>query len=171
MSQSAMSLTIETNLGDIKIELYIDEAPKTCWNFLALAASGEYNDSKFHRNIKNFMIQGGASSKIKGGGESIWGSSFDDELHPNLRHNARGIVSMANKGPNTNKRQFFITYAPAPHLDDVYTVFGKVIYGFEVLDAMENEPTGEKDKPTNPIIIKRIKIHANPLADRPPPSI
>lgn len=162
-----MSVSVHTNLGDLKIELCVDEAPKTCFNFLALAASGSYDNSKFHRNIAGFMVQGGASASIKGGGESIWGGAFDDEFHMSLRHNSRGIVSMANKGPNTNMRQFFITYAPAAHLDDVYTVFGRVIHGFHVLDAMEKQRTGDKDRPVNPILIHSVTIHANPLAQTP----
>lgn len=99
-----MAVTLHTSLGDIKLELYADDVPKTCANFLALAASGKYDNTLFHRNIKGFMIQGGDPTGTGKGGESIWGGAFSDEFRPTLRHSRRGIVSMANKGPNTNKR-------------------------------------------------------------------
>lgn len=99
-----MSVTLHTSLGDIKIELYVDETPRTCTNFLALAASGKYDNTLFHRNIKEFMIQGGDPTGTGKGGESIWGGAFPDEFHSSLRHVRRGMVSMANKGPNSNKR-------------------------------------------------------------------
>lgn len=98
-----MALTLHTSLGDIKIELFVHEAPKACSNFLALAASGKYDGTVFHRNIKGFMIQGGDPTGTGKGGDSIWGGPFADEFHHSLRHSRRGIVSMANKGPNTNK--------------------------------------------------------------------
>jgi len=99
-----MALTLHTSLGDLKIELFIHEAPKACANFLALAAAGKYDETPFHRNIKGFMIQGGDPTGTGKGGDSVWGGPFADEFHPSLRHSRRGIVSMANKGPNTNKR-------------------------------------------------------------------
>ena len=98
-----MSVTIHTDLGDLKIELYCQQCPKTCENFLALCASGQYDGTTFHRNIPGFMVQGGDPSGSGKGGESIWGGCFEDEIHDNLRHNQRGVVSMANSGPNTNK--------------------------------------------------------------------
>jgi peptidyl-prolyl cis-trans isomerase-like 3 len=98
-----MSVTIHTDLGDLKVELYCQQCPKTCENFLALAASGAYNRTKFHRNIPGFMVQGGDISGTGKGGTSIWGGTFEDEIHDNLRHNQRGVLSMANSGPNTNK--------------------------------------------------------------------
>mmetsp|Transcript_15273 Transcript_15273/g.17285 ORF Transcript_15273/g.17285 Transcript_15273/m.17285 type:complete len:162 (+) Transcript_15273:349-834(+) len=161
-----MSVTIHTNLGDLKLELKCTEVPKVCFNFLALAGSGYYNGSLFHRNIQSFMIQGGAPAGSRGkGGESIWGGQFDDQFDASLKHSKRGIVSMANKGPNTNTSQFFITYKEAPHLDNVYTVFGEVLDGWETLDAMEKVKVGKKNRPLEEIVIKNITIHANPLAD------
>ncbi|KAJ0770024.1 putative peptidylprolyl isomerase [Helianthus annuus] len=106
-------------------------------NFLALCASGYYDGTIFHRNIKGFMIQGGDPTGTGKGGTSIWGKKFNDEIRESLKHNARGVLSMANSGPNTNGSQFFITYAKQPHLNGLYTIFGKVIHGFEVLDLME----------------------------------
>ncbi|CAB1099398.1 unnamed protein product [Ectocarpus sp. CCAP 1310/34] len=88
--------------------------------------SGYYDGTKFHRNIKGFMVQGGDPLGTGKGGESIWGGPFPDEFHPDNKHDRRGMVSMASKGPNTNKSQFFITYTRQPHLNNVYTVFGKV---------------------------------------------
>ena len=115
--------------------------------------------------MKGFMIQGGDPTGTGKGGESVWGGTFDDELTGELRHDRRGVVAMANKGPNSNRAQFFITYAKQPHLNNKYTVIGRVIDGFEALDAMERVPTGKKDRPLADIKLHRITIHANPLAD------
>ena len=96
-----MSVTIHTTIGDLKVEIFCDTAPRTAFNFLALAASGAYNDTTFHRNIKGFMIQAGDTAEKTGskGGESIWGPvAFPDEFHPNNIHDRRGVLSMANKG-------------------------------------------------------------------------
>ncbi|ETW52789.1 peptidyl-prolyl cis-trans isomerase-like 3 [Plasmodium falciparum Santa Lucia] len=121
-----MSLSIHTNYGDIKIELFCYEVPKTCKNFLALCASGYYDNTKFHKNIKGFAIQGGDPTNTGKGGQSIYGKYFEDEFDSTLKHDKRGIVSMANKGkPNTNGSQFFITYSRQPHLNGIYPVFGK----------------------------------------------
>ncbi|URD92929.1 Aminotransferase [Musa troglodytarum] len=159
-----MSVTLHTNLGDIKCEVFCDEVPKTAENFLALCASGYYDGTIFHRNIKGFMIQGGDPTGTGKGGTSIWGKKFNDEIRESLKHNARGILSMANSGPNTNGSQFFLTYAKQPHLNGLYTVFGKVIHGFEVLDLMEKTQTGPGDRPLAEIRLNRVTIHANPLA-------
>lgn len=166
-----MSVTLHTSLGDIKVEIFCDTAPRTSFNFLALAASGNYDGTIFHRNMKGFMIQGGDPTGTGKGGESIWSGEFDDEFHPDNTHDKRGILSMANKGPNTQRCQFFITYERQPHLNNVYTVFGKVLDGWDVLDQMEKLPAvgGTKkslvNKPIKPPIIEKILIHSNPLAD------
>jgi len=161
-----MSATIHTSLGDIKVELFADLVPRTVFNFLALAASGAYDGSIFHRNIKQFMIQGGSPAASGGkGGDSIWGGDMPDEFHPNLTHSRRGMLSMANKGPNTNRSQFFFTYDKAAHLNSIYSVFGKVISGFDILDMLERLPVGKKDRPNDPPVIVGVTIHANPLAD------
>jgi len=115
------------------------------------------------------MIQGGSDDPLgKGkGGASIYGNDFEDEIRPTLRHNGRGIVSMANKGPGTNGSQFFICYKAAPHLDGRNTVFGKVIAGEDTtLDVMEACAVDKKSRPLEPIRIERVTIHANPLADQ-----
>uniref|UniRef100_A0A0A0L4C8 Peptidyl-prolyl cis-trans isomerase n=2 Tax=Cucumis sativus TaxID=3659 RepID=A0A0A0L4C8_CUCSA len=159
-----MSVTLHTNLGDIKCEIFCDEVPKSAENFLALCASGYYDGTIFHRNIKGFMIQGGDPTGTGKGGTSIWGKKFNDEIKESLKHNARGILSMANSGANTNGSQFFITYAKQPHLNGLYTIFGRVIHGFEVLDIMEKTQTGPGDRPLAEIRLNRVTIHANPLA-------
>jgi peptidyl-prolyl cis-trans isomerase-like 3 len=160
-----MSVTLHTSKGDLKIELFCDQVPRTCRNFLALAASDAYDGTKFHRVMRGFMAQGGDTSGTGKGGESIYGQFFDDEIVEDLRHDARGVVAMANKGPNTNGSQFFITFDKQSHLDNVNTVFGRVIYGSAVLDAIEEVATDKKHRPLEPIVIESVTIHANPLAE------
>mmetsp|Transcript_30291 Transcript_30291/g.39954 ORF Transcript_30291/g.39954 Transcript_30291/m.39954 type:complete len:161 (+) Transcript_30291:105-587(+) len=159
-----MAVTFHTSLGDLKLEIFCDTAPKTSFNFLALCASGYYDQTKFHRSIKTFMLQGGDPTGTGKGGDSIWGGAFEDEFHPDNKHDKRGILSMANKGPDTNKSQFFITYSQQPHLNNVYSVFGKVIDGMDTLDAIERVPVGKKDRPTAEILLNSVTIHANPFA-------
>ncbi|KAI8914813.1 cyclophilin-like domain-containing protein [Powellomyces hirtus] len=160
-----MSVTLHTDMGDIKIELFCEATPKAAENFLALCATGYYNNCLFHRNMKGFMAQTGDPTGTGKGGTSIWGRKFDDEIKPTLKHNARGIVSMANKGPNTNLSQFFITYGKQSHLDSKYTVFGRVIDGFEALDSLEKVPVDEKSRPLQDVRIRSVTMHANPIAE------
>lgn len=125
---------ITTNFGPLNVELFSDLVPKTCENFLKHCKNGYYDRTKFHRSIRNFMIQGGdptsKSGKSNGrGGESIWGEKFEDEFKPNLSHSGRGMLSMANSGPNSNQSQFFITYRSCKHLDGKHTIFGKIVGG------------------------------------------
>ncbi|XP_055595605.1 peptidyl-prolyl cis-trans isomerase-like 3 [Uranotaenia lowii] len=160
-----MSVTLHTDVGDIKLELFCEDCPKTCENFLALCASDYYNGSIFHRNIKGFIVQTGDPTGTGKGGQSIWGRKFEDEFKDNLRHNERGMLSMANNGPNTNGSQFFLSYAAQPALDLKYTLFGRVIDGFEALDELEKLVVNPKTY--RPVVEKRITsvtIHANPLA-------
>ncbi|ETN80340.1 putative iojap-like protein [Necator americanus] len=162
---NVMAVTLHTTAGDIKIELFCQECPKTCENFLALCASDYYKDNIFHRNIKDFMVQTGDPTGTGKGGNSIWGGPFEDELSVELRHEGRGIVSMANNGPNTNKSQFFITYAKQPHLDLKYTIFGKVIDGFDALDELETIKVDAKYRPVveqrfRPLSTSQEKIEA-----------
>lgn len=160
-----MAVTLHTNIGDLKLEIHCDYVPKAAENFLALCASGYYVGTEFHRNIRGFMVQGGDPSNTGKGGTSIWGKPFADEFVSQLKHNARGVVSMANKGLDTNGSQFFICYGKQPHLNNKYTIFGRVISGWETLAAMEKAPVNEKNKPLAPIVIERVTIHANPCAD------
>jgi peptidyl-prolyl cis-trans isomerase-like 3 len=161
-----MSVTIHTTHGDLKIEIFCDLVPKTAKNFLALCAMGEYDNTIFHRNIKSFIIQGGDPTGTGKGGDSIYGGNFEDEIVSTLQHDRRGILSMANSGPNTNASQFFITYSKQNHLNGIYTIFGRVIDGFETLDAMEREPVGKNNKPNNEIKIYSVNVHSNPIAER-----
>ena len=167
-----MAVTLHTTVGDLKFEIFCDTAPRTSFNFLAICASGGYDGTNFHRNMRGFMIQGGDPKGTGKGGESIWGGAFEDEFHPSNVHDRRGMLSMANKGPNTNRCQFFITYERQPHLNNVYTVFGRMLEGWDALDVMERLPVigGTKKslahRPVEPPTIKFITIHANPLADQ-----
>ena len=120
---SNVDVTIHTNKGNIQIELFATQTPKTVCNFLELAKAGYYDGLNFHRVIPDFMIQGGCPY---GDGRGGPGYRFEDEFVANLRHDSPGILSMANAGPNTNGSQFFITHVPTPWLDDNHTVFGKV---------------------------------------------
>lgn len=126
--------TISTAKGDIVLELYDDKAPKTVANFEKLASEGFYNGLKFHRVIEDFMIQTGCPQGTGTGGP---GYTFKDEFHPDLKHDGPGVLSMANAGPNTNGSQFFITHVATPWLDGKHSVFGRVIQGQEVVDAIE----------------------------------
>ncbi|MEC8338846.1 MAG: peptidylprolyl isomerase [Planctomycetota bacterium] len=133
--------TIETSKGLIRLELHAEQAPKTVANFEKLAGDGFYNGLSFHRVIPNFMIQTGCPQGTGTGGP---GYQFEDEFDESLRHDRAGILSMANAGPNTNGSQFFITHGPTPHLDGKHSVFGVVLDGQDVVDAIEQGDTMEK---------------------------
>jgi len=133
-SQKTYRIKIETNRGDIELELYPEYAPKTVNNFVFLAREGFYDGVIFHRVINDFMIQGGDPMGTGTGGP---GYKFEDEFEGNpLRHESK-VISMANAGPNTNGSQFFITHSPQSHLDGMHTVFGKVVEGQEIVDAIQ----------------------------------
>ena len=127
------NVSIETEQGTIELELYPEYAPKTVNNFVFLAKQGFYNGVTFHRVISNFMIQGGDPTGSGAGGP---GYRFEDEFSGNPLKHERGVISMANAGPNTNGSQFFITHGPQPHLDGRHTVFGKVTSGLDVVDSV-----------------------------------
>ncbi len=124
---------IETNKGTIRIQLQEEKVPKTVANFEKLAGEGFYNGLKFHRVINDFMVQTGCPQGTGTGGP---GYKFADEFHKELKHDAPGILSMANSGPNTNGSQFFITHGPTPWLDGKHSVFGRVIEGQDVVNAI-----------------------------------
>uniref|UniRef100_A0A8C4WY59 RING-type E3 ubiquitin-protein ligase PPIL2 n=1 Tax=Eptatretus burgeri TaxID=7764 RepID=A0A8C4WY59_EPTBU len=128
---------LHTTKGDLNLELHCDMVPKTCENFILLCQRGYYDNTIFHRSIRNFMIQGGDPTGTGKGGDSAWARPFKDEFKPNLTHTGRGVLSMANSGPNCNKSQFFITFRSCKHLDRKHTVFGRVVGGLETLTAME----------------------------------
>eukprot|EP01134_Creolimax_fragrantissima_P003052 CFRG3052T1 len=153
-----------TNVGVMNIELNCKEVPKTCENFLLLAARGYYNKSKFHRSIKNFMIQGGDPTGTGSGGESAWGGRFEDEFNSKLSHEGRGILSMANNGENSNGSQFFITYRSCKHLDKKHSVFGRVVGGLDTLSTMEKVPVdSETHKPSEDLIIEEVVVFVDPF--------
>ena len=120
-------------MGKVKIELYADKTPKTVQNFIDLSNSGFYDGVIFHRVIPGFMAQTGDPDGTGTGGP---GYTFEDEFHPSLSHDSEGILSMANRGPDTNGSQFFITYGPTPHLDNMHSVFGKVVEGQDLIEAI-----------------------------------
>ena len=157
---------VTTSLGELNIELHPEFAPRAVWNFVQLSKKGYYNGVIFHRNIRNFMIQGGDPTGTGKGGQSIWGKNFPDEFEGPSTHDARGVVSMANKGKNTNSSQFFITYRPAKHLDRKHTIFGKVVGGSETLDRLESSEVSVSEKrPIEDIVIKDITIFVDPFEE------
>lgn len=180
-------VTIETSMGTIQLQLFPEQAPKTVENFVTHAQAGYYDGLTFHRVIPNFMIQGGDPTGTGMGGESIWGQPFEDEFSQEL-YNLRGAVSMANAGPNTNGSQFFIVQdkdmteqmqgqmkdagfpdeivdayknGGTPWLDFRHTVFGQVISGMDVVDAIAQVKTDASDQPATPVTMDKVKIQEN----------
>ncbi len=146
--------------GDVKIEMFTKDAPKTVANFVGLAEKGYYNNLTFHRMIPGFMIQGGDPTGTGSGGESIYGGKFEDELNPNTdsykNGYKKGVVAMANAGPDTNGSQFFIMLADYPLPND-YTIFGKVVSGQEIVDkvGLKGSPSGA---PQERIVIEKAVV-------------
>ncbi|KAJ2793954.1 Peptidyl-prolyl cis-trans isomerase cyp10 [Coemansia helicoidea] len=160
-----MSVTLHTDVGDLKIEVYCDEVPRAAENFLALCASGYYDDTVIHRSIPGFIVQMGDPTGTGKGGASVWGRPFDNEIRATLQHDRRGVVSMANSGADTNGSQFFITYACQPSLDAKYTVFGRVIDGADTTLAALERLEVKKHRPVTETKLRSVTVHANPLAD------
>jgi peptidyl-prolyl cis-trans isomerase A (cyclophilin A) len=165
----------DTTEGTFTVRLFDQEAPKTVENFVGLAEGTKqwsdprsnqkvkqpyYDGTIFHRVIDGFMIQGGDPLGQGIGGP---GYNFADEFHPKLRHNKEGILSMANRGPNTNGGQFFITLAPTPHLDNVHSIFGEVVQGMDVVQKIGKVKVANS-RPVTPVVIKAIKIEKVPGA-------
>ena len=162
--------TLKTSMGDIVIQLFEDKAPKTVANFVGLATGTKewmdpktqskvkkplYNGTIFHRVIPGFMIQGGDPLGTGTGGP---GYRFEDEFAADLKHTKAGIVSMANAGPNTNGSQFFITLAPTPWLDNKHSVFGEVVKGQNVVEAIANAPRDFRDRPIKDVTLQEVVI-------------
>jgi peptidyl-prolyl cis-trans isomerase A (cyclophilin A) len=162
--------TFTTNAGTFTIKLFAEEAPKTVANFVGLATGTKawthprtgqkeqkpyFDGTIFHRVIDGFMIQGGDPLGQGTGGP---GYNFDDEFHPSLRHTKEGMLSMANRGPNTNGSQFFITLAPTPWLDGKHAIFGEVVEGLDVVRAIGKVKTGVADRPVNEVRIETVTI-------------
>ncbi|KAL1304370.1 hypothetical protein AAFC00_003373 [Neodothiora populina] len=156
---------LQTNLGELNLELHTESAPQAVWNFVRLAQKGYYKGVAFHRNIKNFMIQGGDPTGTGRGGQSVWGKNFPDEIDQALSHDARGILSMANKGKDTNSSQFFITYRPVPHLNRKHTIFGRVVGGNDTLSRLEAVRTDDANHPLDDCIIEDIVVYLDPFEE------
>jgi cyclophilin family peptidyl-prolyl cis-trans isomerase len=173
--------TLRTTHGDITVELYADRAPRTVENFVALAEGADdpdapvepgagawedpetgekrtdplYSDVPFHRIISGFMLQCGDPTGTGRGGP---GYTFDDEFHDELRHDGPGVLSMANRGPNTNGSQFFVTLAAQPHLDGDHAVFGEVVDGMDVVEEIGAVPTNANDQPTEDVVLQSVDV-------------
>ncbi len=146
---------IETTLGDIVLDLYAEQTPKTVENFVKLANKGFYDGIIFHRVIPNFMVQTGDPTGTGRGGP---GYSFEDEFSPELSHDQPGILSMANSGPNTNGSQFFITQVPTPHLDNNHSVFGLVTEGIDVVNKIAGVDRDAQDRPLEDVVMNKVTI-------------
>jgi len=151
-------VVLETNLGSVEIALMSEVAPKTCENFLGLINKQYYDGLVFHRIIKNFMIQGGDPTGTGAGGESLWGKSFADECASQVKFDKPGLLAMANRGPNTNGSQFFITTAATPWLNMKHTIFGEVIQGYDIIKKMEGVKTGPNDRPVDAVRIIKAYV-------------
>ncbi len=149
---------ITTTMGTIEIELFDKATPKTVENFIGLAEKKYYDGVIFHRVIDKFMIQGGDPTGTGRGGQSIWGKPFGDEFVDTLRHTSAGILSMANAGPNTNGSQFFITLVPTPWLDNHHTIFGRVVSGLDVVQAIGKVKTKPGDRPVEDVVMTTVRI-------------
>ena len=171
MSQGKEIAVIETTLGTIEAELYPQDAPKTVENFVGLAGKKYFDGIIFHRVVPGFVIQGGDPTGTGTGGKSIWGKEFADELNPaSVSYKegyVKGVLAMANRGPNTNTSQFFIMLANNTTLPKNYTIFGKVVKGIEVVDAigkvqLKGGMGPEASKPVTPVIMKKVRIRQTP---------
>ncbi len=173
---TTLKATLNTNQGAIVVRLFPDHAPKTVRNFVELARGDRewtdprtgarttaklYDGTIFHRVIANFMIQGGDPLGTGTGGP---GYKFADEFHPDLRFDRPYLLAMANAGPGTNGSQFFITTVPTPHLNGRHTIFGEVIEGQEVVDAISHADTDRRDRPTKDVVIESVQIEGGDSA-------
>jgi peptidyl-prolyl cis-trans isomerase A (cyclophilin A) len=155
-NQNKMTVVnFETSEGNFKVKLYDEKAPITTDNFKKLVNEGFYDGLKFHRVINDFMIQGGDPNGDGSGGP---GYNIQDEFHPDLKHNKKGILSMANAGPNTGGSQFFITLSSTNWLDNKHSVFGEVMEGMEVVEKIGSVQTGTNDVPINSVIMNKVWI-------------
>lgn len=148
--------TLHTTVGDITFALFPDAAPRAVENFTTHGAAGYYDGTVFHRVIKGFMIQGGDPTASGSGGSSIWGRPFEDEVAPHLRHDRPFTLAMANAGPGTNGSQFYVTTVATPWLDGKHTVFGRVVRGADVVQAIEKVRTGREDRPVEDVSIVSV---------------
>ena len=148
-------IVFETNHGSFKAELFVDRAPLTAQNFLDLITKGFYNGLTFHRIIADFMLQGGDPT---GNGTGGPGYKIRDEFGPGLKHAFPGILSMANSGPNSGGSQFFVTLVPTPWLDGKHAIFGKVVAGMDIVQAIGNLPTNAGDAPLQRVVMTKVFV-------------
>jgi len=151
-------VVLKTNQGDITLKMFSEVAPLAVENFVTHSRNGYYDGLIFHRVIKDFMIQGGDPTGTGRGGESIWKKEFVNEYAKNVVFDKPYLLAMANKGPNTNGSQFFITTKPTPFLNGGYTIFGEVVTGQEAVDKIETTKTGRADRPIQDQIIKKVVV-------------
>lgn len=157
---------IVTNYGPLNLELFCKHAPRACENFIVHCKNGYYNNTKFHRLIRGFILQGGDPTGTGKGGESIWGTPFKDEFTGTYKHDARGVLSMANAGTNTNNSQFFITLGSCSHLDRKHTVFGRLVGGANTLIHIENvDVDPETSRPLDPITFMAAEVFVDPFEE------
>lgn len=154
-TEKSYSATFKTARGDFEVQLYASSVPRTVENFVNLANAGFYNGTTFHRVIPGFMAQAGDPTGTGTGGP---GYRFEDEFDRTLRHDTAGILSMANAGPNTNGSQFFITHGPTPHLDQVHSVFGKVVKGMDVMLSLRERDPNSDPKPGDELVSVEITV-------------
>lgn len=148
-------IELDTSMGTITVQLYDELVPQTAGNFKTLVEQGYYDGVIFHRIIKDFMIQGGDPTGTGSGGP---GYTIPDEFHPSLKHDRKGLLSMANAGPNTGGSQFFITLVPTPWLDGKHAIFGEVVEGIEIVDRMGAVATGQGDRPVEDVVITKASV-------------
>ncbi len=149
---------LHTTLGTIEVVFFPDVAPLAVENFKTLADRGYYDGTTFHRTIDQFMIQGGDPTATGRGGESMWGDPFADEFSDSLRFDQPGRLAMANRGPTTNGSQFFITVVPTPHLNDKHTIFGQVVNGMPVVQAIARAEKDDQGRPVSPVTITQVRV-------------
>lgn len=158
MSEKAAIVVLETTQGNIEITLRPDIAPKTCENFMGLVRKKYYDGIIFHRIIKNFMIQGGDPTGTGSGGNSLWGGAFIDEFKPTVQFDRTGVLAMANRGPNTNTSQFFITTVSTPWLNQKHTIFGYVTAGYEIVQKIESVQVDWNSRPLQAVKILKAYV-------------
>lgn len=166
LKQKAL-VQLQTNFGQINLEIAADLAPRTSWNFLTLCSRGYYDDKPFHRLVTGFALQGGSETGSGKGGASAFpgGKIFADEFHPHLSHDSRGVLAMANSGPNCNKSQFYVTLGECKYLDNKHSVFGRVVGGNATLDRIEEVGADDKDAPLRDVRILRALVFQDPIQE------
>ena len=164
LKQKAL-VQLQTNFGQLNLELHADIAPRACWNFLALCEKQYYNGKKFHRLVPGFTLQGGSEGGSGKGGKSAFplGRAFKDEFDPRLSHSGRGVLSMANSGPDNNKSQFFITLGDCRYLDNKHTVFGRLVGGAACLDRIEAVGASDFEVPLEDVLLIRTEVFSSPV--------